>query len=253
MRRNERYVLFVLGVAVAVAVAGALLLPGFYFVGLTLVPEKPQATTFLSIPEVVRAALWADLSGDGPIRLKPITPWSFVQLRICRALASRSGQAKREAKEACLRQHAGIVAADDLAKIHVAKYGFAVGGLAQVATAAWVTRNWTGKMTLDELASQGDFGHGWRGIDQAALGYLGKHADILAAADAALLAALIRRPQAADHDPWCRPTEALDLRNHVLRRMEENGALTKEALSSALQAPLGILDRRCAQAAPARD
>ena len=169
MRRGETNALLVAGLALVVApTAMFLLLAGLYYYGLSLVPEAPHLAASSPAPETTRAAMWARFGGDGPMRVESTTPWSFVRMRVCRAIAGTLGTA--EQKEDCWRNHPGIAAAGAAADRHVGGQGLSRGSLAQVATAAWMTRRWSAEELLDQLAWQSDYGYGWRGIEHAALG-----------------------------------------------------------------------------------
>jgi 1A family penicillin-binding protein len=83
------------------------------------------------------------------------------------------------------------------------------------------------------------FGDGYYGVEAASLGYFGKHAAELNAAEAATLAAMINRPSA-----WQlrqRPERIRDRRDWVLRQMYEAGALDAAAFGAAIGTPVTSL------------
>jgi 1A family penicillin-binding protein len=82
------------------------------------------------------------------------------------------------------------------------------------------------------------FGDGAYGIKVAAHTYFGHGLETLAAADAALLAAVIRAPSL--YDPRAYRERALERRAYVLRRMTELGMLDGESARRAARAPLDI-------------
>jgi 1A family penicillin-binding protein len=70
------------------------------------------------------------------------------------------------------------------------------------------------------------FGEGTYGVEVASLTYFGKHAKDLSLAESALLAGLIRRPEA--YSPFKDPEKAKSRQVLVLRRMVELGYITEE-------------------------
>ena len=80
------------------------------------------------------------------------------------------------------------------------------------------------------------FGEGFYGVEAASRGYFGKSAAALSAAEAALLAAVVRLPS---HDsPGVSPQRAEDRRNLVLRLMRAQGRLTEEGFRAAIATPI---------------
>ncbi|MCP4915856.1 MAG: penicillin-binding protein 1C [Proteobacteria bacterium] len=88
---------------------------------------------------------------------------------------------------------------------------------------------------LLEYANRVYFGRNAYGIDAAALQFFDKSPETLSLSEAAMLAALPRRPAA--HDPFEHPDQALDARNSVLLRLDELGwADVEDALATPLEA-----------------
>jgi penicillin-binding protein 1B len=79
------------------------------------------------------------------------------------------------------------------------------------------------------------------GFGEAAGAYFNKDVGSLTAADAALLAGVIRGPNI--YSPYKYPSRALERRNFVLRSMMEQGMLTAQETQKATAAPLGIVMR----------
>ena len=79
------------------------------------------------------------------------------------------------------------------------------------------------------------------GFGEAASAYFNKDVGSLTAAEAALLAGVIRGPNI--YSPYKYPSRALERRNFVLRSMMEQGMLTPEETAKASGAPLGIVVR----------
>ena len=80
------------------------------------------------------------------------------------------------------------------------------------------------------------FGEGFYGVEAASQGYFGKAAANLDAAEAALLAALVRSPSV--DAPSVAPDRALKRRNLVLRLMRAQGRLSEAEMMTAIRAPL---------------
>jgi penicillin-binding protein 1A len=95
------------------------------------------------------------------------------------------------------------------------------------------------------------FGAGYYGVEAAARGYFGKMAAELDAAEAALLAGLIKAPSALAPD--VAPAAALARRNVVLEAMRETGAIDAAAFERAIRTPLDVRPRRAAWSAAAHD
>jgi penicillin-binding protein 1B len=79
------------------------------------------------------------------------------------------------------------------------------------------------------------------GFGEAASAYFNKDVGSLNAAEAALLAGVIRGPNI--YSPYKYPSRALERRNFVLRSMMEQGMLTPQETKKASAAPLGVVMR----------
>ncbi len=79
------------------------------------------------------------------------------------------------------------------------------------------------------------------GFGEAASAYFNKDVGSLTAAEAALLAGVIRGPNI--YSPYKYPSRALERRNFVLRSMMEQGMLTPQEAEKASAAPLGVVVR----------
>ena len=85
------------------------------------------------------------------------------------------------------------------------------------------------------------FGSGFYGVEAAAMGYFGKHAHELSVDECALLAGLLKSPNALS--PWNNSKGATSVRNFVLQRMKELNFITAHELKCAKAAPLGVQKR----------
>jgi len=65
----------------------------------------------------------------------------------------------------------------------------------------WVATFWSPSQRIAEIARQGYFGHGFHGVESAALAYFGRPAEQLSEAEVAALAFLTWSPSGTS--PWC--------------------------------------------------
>lgn len=85
------------------------------------------------------------------------------------------------------------------------------------------------------------FGGGLYGAESAARGYFGVAASDLTAAQAAVLAGLLKSPNALS--PWTNPEDSKISRDNVLRQMRDLGFLDRHAYEQAVAEPLTVRDR----------
>ncbi|MGV0878616.1 penicillin-binding protein 1A [Martelella sp. FLE1502] len=83
------------------------------------------------------------------------------------------------------------------------------------------------------------FGRNAFGIADAALTYFDKPVSDLTIAESAYLAAVLKGP--ANYDPYRHPDAAIERRNWVISRMEENGYITAAEADLARAEPLGVV------------
>jgi penicillin-binding protein 1A len=76
------------------------------------------------------------------------------------------------------------------------------------------------------------------GVEAAAVTFFAKHARRLKLHEAALLAGLPQAP--SQYNPFHNPAAAIERRNDVLRKMVENGLITRAEADEASQKPLGL-------------
>ena len=240
MRLEERRTIVI--VLIAAVIGAVLFLPGVYFLGLWLAPPRPVPEAS-GAPPLMLEALWARADGGRATELRPVDPVNFVQHRVCRALAIRYDDPKvrGERRAECLKSMPAVQGVDYLSSVHMQDHNveprsfrMAIG---QFATAVWLTRSWTREEFLNTLAARGDFGYGWRGIDAAARGYFGRAAADLTLPQAALIGSRVGDPVT---DPWCEPEAATEMRNRILTRMRENGAIPESDLQAASLSELGL-------------
>lgn len=85
------------------------------------------------------------------------------------------------------------------------------------------------------------FGGGFYGAEAAARGYFGVAASELTASQAAVLAGLLKSPNALS--PWTNPEDSKISRDNVLRQMWDMGFLDRKAYEQAVAEPLTVRSR----------
>ena len=242
MRREERGILkVVLGVAAVGALAPILFFTGLFVLGTAVAPPLP-APPDTSAPRLVKDALWARAGGGRAAELRPINPLTMAQFAAC--VAQAPGANDNERMAACRHVMPAMPAMEYLSNVLLRDHGVNRnsfrGGAGAMVTMLRVSRSWTKEDFLNTLAARADFGFGFRGADAAAHGYFGTSADRLELHQAALIAAF---PGENYIDPWCWPVRTAELRNRILARMLENGAIDESAYQQAVATPLGIVPR----------
>ena len=81
-------------------------------------------------------------------------------------------------------------------------------------------------------------GRGSYGVEAAALEFFSKHVEDLTLAESALLAGIPKAP--SRYSPYLNPQKAKERQAYVLRRMAEEGFITKEEAANALRQPIRL-------------
>jgi len=92
---------------------------------------------------------------------------------------------------------------------------------------------------FEMYCNQFELGGGIFGIEAAARHYFGKSIGDLTLEESALIAGLYRGPSM--YSPYKNPNLALERRNHVLRRMEEEGYITPARAAEGRKTPITVL------------
>jgi penicillin-binding protein 1A len=103
-------------------------------------------------------------------------------------------------------------------------------------------KNLTKQQILTLYCNLVNLGHGRYGVEAASRYYFNKSARDLELVEAATLAGIIQRP--SDYSPYRRPDKVLDRRNYVLRRMREEGYVSRERYQEAVEEPLLVVRQR---------
>jgi penicillin-binding protein 1A len=107
----------------------------------------------------------------------------------------------------------------------------------EMLLALQIERRYTKPQIFTMYANQVYLAHGNYGFAAASQFYFGKSVTDLNLQEAALLAGMVNGPK---FSPIANPEAALNRRNLVLRRMEEEGKLSTAEASAARKAPLGL-------------
>lgn len=112
--------------------------------------------------------------------------------------------------------------------------------LQEVVVAIRLERAFTKDEILELYLNKAYFGDGLHGVEAASLGYIGKHAEELDVAEAALIAGLVKSPSA--YAPTASPQRALARRNLVLRVMRDAGAIDSDQFEAARREDIVLND-----------
>ena len=237
MRLEERRTIRVVLGLVVLGAIGAVLLPvAIYVFGLSVAPPRPVAETSRA-PQVVLDALWARAGGGTAAELRPVSHLALAQLAAC--IVQAEGRNDNERMAHCRHVLPAMPALEYLSNLHIKDAGIErnsfTGGHGALATTVWMSRSWTREEFLNTLAARGQVGFGWRGIATGASRYFGKQPSALTLSEAAYIASRIGED---GDDPWCHPKTAVLMRNRILGRMRDNGAITADDFERASTAPL---------------
>jgi penicillin-binding protein 1A len=112
--------------------------------------------------------------------------------------------------------------------------------LQEVVVAARLESAFTKDEILEHYLNKAYFGDGLYGVEAAALGYFGKHANELDLAEAALIAGLVKSP--STYAPTANAERAIVRRNLVLRVMRDAGVIQKHEYDAARSRKLALND-----------
>lgn len=227
--------------ATAGLIAAALFPFALYYVGLAVAPPLPVPAQ-TPVPPLIADALWARADGGRASAFTPITPVSMARFAACVAVEdfkdTTPGDARRIA--ACRHYQPAILGLEYLSGMHMRDANLQPSfreGLGRLSTTIWVTHAWTKDQFIRTLAERGEVGFGFRGVDTAAHGYFRRTAAQLTLPQAALIGALTGDRRV---DPWCDPESAALMRNRVLERMRDNGAISDADARAASVAPIDL-------------
>jgi membrane peptidoglycan carboxypeptidase len=152
-------------------------------------------------------------------------------------------------RRGALRAPLGLLAGEDLAgstlEQQLAKNLYEDGAEDPVAKARSVVlaikldTRWSKAVVLRMYLDAGYYGHGFRGIADAAEGCFGVSPADLSWAQATVLAGLFQAPSA--YDPFRQPERAAARQAHLLDRLVAVGGLTRSEADAVAEQPWGLL------------
>jgi len=104
-----------------------------------------------------------------------------------------------------------------------------------------IERNLSKDKIMELYLNRVYFGSGFYGVDAAARGYFGRSAKELELGQCAMLAGLLKSPQALS--PFNNKEAAQRTRDFVLRRMREQGFITRAQYNEQIELPLYVMKR----------
>ncbi len=113
--------------------------------------------------------------------------------------------------------------------------------LKEALLAIQIEHKYSKEEILTLYCNQVFYGHGIYGIEAAANFYFNKHLKDLTLEEAALLAAIPKK--AAEYSPILHPENAKKRRDYALKRMAEEGFISKEEADNAIKKPIKLADR----------
>lgn len=243
MRLEERRLLkFALVGGGVIALIPVLYLTFLMSWGASLTPRPTPSST--TAPPLLSHALWARAGGGRATELRGVNPVNLAGLMVCSHLAGGSDDAQSldaGSLAECAKWQPALQGMEYLAALHgedhqIRRASFR-GGASSMATMLRLSYSWTRDDFLNTLAARADFGYGWKGVDAAAHGFFGRRAVDLTLAQAAFLASRVGDIRT---DPWCEPEAATAMRNRVLDRMRDNGAISQAEAQAASVAALSL-------------
>ncbi len=111
--------------------------------------------------------------------------------------------------------------------------------LKEVLLALQIEKRYSKKEIMTLYCNQFNLGHGAYGVEAASHLYFGKKASELNLEESAMIAGILRGPSI--YSPYRNPKITLRRRNHVLKRMTEEGVISKEEGEEARIKPLNVL------------
>ena len=104
-----------------------------------------------------------------------------------------------------------------------------------------IEKNFSKERIMELYLNRVYFGSGFYGVESAARGYFGRPAKDLDIGQCAMIAGLLKSPQALS--PFNSIANATEARNFVLKRMRELGFITRDQLREQLESPLFVVKR----------
>lgn len=210
---------------VLVIVLSALIFIEFsYRAGLALVPDVPLTKEHNPLPVLVTHAIWVSFYEDGPKKVTPLTPWNILA-RIAIGTNIHGNKVVTFISKKLL----GLNDTSRRMLIHHLQV-FSLG--------IWLSRNWT---TEQVMSAVGDhiIWKNIKGIDNIANQLFRKQVNCLDIGEIALIMAIARGGFAFENK--YRSEQLKIRRDHILKRMLINGAITEEDYRSSTSEPINFV------------
>ncbi len=182
-----------------------------------------------SVPEEARALFWSRIGGEGEPRLPEGSSlgllWSGYE-----AFAV-PGPALRLAILASIEHVPSSTGAFPR-----------LWRLRFVASTIRLSRHWTATEALTAVLQRAHYGHGFRGLEAAAIGYFGHSSARLTRAELASLVVTANFVQ--KFNPWCRRSENAEAVSRLLARAETATAESADPLARLRPVPEGVCPKR---------
>jgi penicillin-binding protein 1A len=111
--------------------------------------------------------------------------------------------------------------------------------LLEWALSVQIEKKYTKEKIFEMYCNQFYLGHGVYGVEAASNLFFGKSVSELTLEEAALIAGIFRWP--SGYSPYTYPARTLNRRNHVLKRMVEEGYITKAQGEETIKKPMNVL------------
>jgi len=113
--------------------------------------------------------------------------------------------------------------------------------LVEMFLAERIEKNFSKNQIMEMYLNRVYFGSGFYGVEAAARGYFGRPAKDLTPGQCAMIAGLLKNPQGLS--PWNNKDGAVQTRNFVLKRMQDQGFLTRQQTEEEINTPLLVMKR----------
>ncbi len=191
--------------------------------------EKRTIVTYAEIPEVLRNAI---LATEDPhfFRHKGVDLWGIL-----RSVKENALNIFRRRK-----LHGGSTITQQVArKLFLHPLQTIQRKLAEWYVSIQIEKKYSKERIFEMYCNQFELGPGISGVEAASRLYFGKSIGELTQEEAAYIAGLFRGPTL--YSPYRNPDRAIERRNHVLTRMEEEGLLTAAQAEAGRKTPLAVL------------
>ena len=245
----------VVGAAVAAACLGGGVLAWFSWDLLSTIPDRERlrsvgdmarATTLLDRGDRQVFTIFKEQRIEIPIeRMSPLVVKAILAIedqrfydhqgvdtiRIGAAVLANLKEGRKAQGGSTLTQQLARQAFLTLDKSYVRK-------LKEVIVAAELEAEYSKDEILELYLNKVYFGDGLHGVEAAALGYFGKHADALTLSEAALIAGLVKSP--SSYAPTVNLKRAVTRRDLVLQAMAAAGVITVDDATAARKEPVKL-------------